>query len=84
MVVVRVRDVGVGDGNAGLLHLGHPRERDGRFHPVEAGEADVPFLVLDHVAVQVRHRAARLDDRVDVLRPHERVEAGVASRLVGQ
>ena len=80
--VVGIRDVAVGDRDPGLLHLRDPGQRDRRLHPVEAGEADVVVLVLDHVVVEVRHRPARLDDRVDVLRAHERVEAGVAARLV--
>ena len=68
VAVVRVRDVRVSDRDTGLLHLGDPGQRDGRLHAVEAREADAAGRILDHVAVQVRHRAARLDQRVDVLR----------------
>ena len=82
MAVVRVGDVRVGDRDPGLLHLRDPRKRDRRLHPVEAGEADVAARVLDHVAVQVSHRPARLDHRIDVLRAEEAVVVDVAARLV--
>ena len=82
--VVGIRDVPVGDGDPGLLHLRDEGQRDRRLHPVEAREADVVVLILDQVAVQVRHRPGRLDDRIDVLRAHQRVEAVVTARLVRQ
>jgi hypothetical protein len=43
-----------------------------------------PRRVLDDIPVEVRHRPARLDDRVDVLGAVEAIEARVAARLVGQ
>src|SRR5256885_10093368 len=69
--VMRVRDVCEGDRNAGLLHLGNPRQRDRRHHSIEAREADVPVRVLDRVAVEIRHRPARLDHRIHVLGAEE-------------
>ena len=80
--VVGVRDVGVRDRDPGLLHLRDPGERVRREHPVEAGEAEVAGGVLDRLPVEVRHRAARMDHRVDVLRPEEAAVAGVSARLV--
>ena len=40
--------------------------------------------VLDHVAVEVGHRPARLDHGIDVLRAEQAVEAAVAAGLVRQ
>ena len=57
VLVVGIGDVRVGNGDAGLLHLGDPGQRDARFHPVEAREADVVRRVLDHIAVEVGHGA---------------------------
>ena len=77
VAVMCVGDVRIGDRDARLLHLRDPRQRVGRLHSVEAREADVAARVLDGVAVEIRHRAARLDHGVDVLRAEETVVAGV-------
>ena len=84
MSVVGIGDVGVGDRHPGLLHLGDVGEGDGRLHAIEAREANVSGGVLDDVAGQVGHGAARLDDRVDVLGPEQAGVAGIAKRLVRQ
>ena len=84
MSVVGIGDVGVGDRNPGLLHLGDVGEGDGGLHAIEAREANVPGGVLDDVAGQVGHGATRLDDGVDVLGPEQAGVAGIAKRLVRQ
>ena len=52
--------------------------------PAEAGEPDVAVAVGDHVAVEVRERAARADDGRDELVPEERVESGVPPGSCGR
>ena len=50
--------------------------------PSKPGKPRWPVGVLDRLPVEVRHRAARMDHRVDVLRPEEPLVAGVSARLV--
>ena len=51
VVVVDVREVGVGDRDSGLLRRGGVAERVVRLHPVEAGEADVAASPRSEVVV---------------------------------
>ena len=83
VIVVRVGDVRVGDGNATLLHGRDVAERHRRAHAVEAGKADVAFAVGDDVAVEIGERRRRERGR-DVLVAEERAEAVIPARLVGQ
>jgi len=84
VAVVRIGNIRVGDGNAGFLHLGDVTERDGRFHSIESGEADVAGGVLNDVACEVCHGATGLDDGVDVRRTEQAAEAVVTTWLIGQ
>ena len=40
--------------------------------------------ILDYVAVDIRHRAAWLDHRINILGAEQAAEARVAARFVGQ
>ncbi len=51
--VVRIRDIGVSDGNPMLLHRSYVGKRHSSRHTIKAGETDVTFGVLNDVAVQI-------------------------------
>src|SRR5260370_36445935 len=65
--VVGIGNIGIGDGNAMFLHIGHVGKRDGCLHAIKAGETDVTVGVLDDIAVQVLHWQSRTDLRRDIL-----------------
>ena len=67
-----------------LLHRGHVGQRDLRRHAVEAGEADVVLRILDHVAVEVGHRAAGADLGRHILVSEQAHIARIPARLVRQ
>ena len=73
--VMGIGDVGEGDRNAGLLHLGGVGEgRRGR-HAVEPREPRVAEWILDRLPVQPGHvRVARVEERVDLLRAEQTLE----------
>jgi hypothetical protein len=76
--------VGIGNGNAGFLHLSDPGKGNGGFHDIEAREADVSGRVLDHITVEISHESGRFDDRVDIRGAEQTIEAVVAARLIRQ
>ena len=83
-VVVHVGQVGEGDRDAVRLQVqgvGQPHRAD---QPVVPGEPDVAGRILDHVPVQVAHRAGRADHRLDELVAEQRLVARIPARLVGQ
>ena len=83
MAVVDVGEVAVGDRHAVLLHRRDVAERVLREHAVEAREAAVAERIGDGCARRrVDARLPARDRRVDVFRPEERLEAGVAAGLV--
>ena len=85
VIVVRVRDVPERDGDACFLHLRDVPERYVRRHPIEAREAGVTERVCDRRAGRVFDNRVTAGDRgVDVEGAKEALEAGVATRLVGQ
>lgn len=77
MTVMRVRDVGVGDGHAVLLHRGGVRKRLG------GGDAAKAWESCDGVAEKIV-QAARSDYRHNVFVTVEGVEADVTAGLVRQ
>src|SRR5258708_23838457 len=81
---MRVRNIGVRDRNAVLLHRRNVRERYSGWHPVKPGKADMSGWILNHVPVQVHQRTAWADLRGDVFVAEEAHESRVASRLVGE
>ncbi len=84
MAIVRIRDIGISHRDASLLHLRNKGERYGRFHAIEAWEADMAGRILDHVAVEIGHRAAWLDHRIYILGAKKAAESRVAAWFVGQ
>ena len=82
--VMRVGDVGIGDRDTGFLHLGNVSQRNRGLHAIETGETGVSVGVLNHIAVEVGHGTAGLDDGIDVCGTEQAVEAVVAARLVIQ
>src|SRR5258708_6160195 len=82
--IVGIGDIGVGDGNAMFLHIGHVGKRDGCLHAIKAGETDVTVGVLDDIAVQVLHWQSRTDLRRDILMTEETHVPFVAARLLWQ
>ena len=81
---MRIRDVCIRDGNAGLLHLGDPGKRNCGLHAIEAWETDMSRRILDHIAVEIGHQSGGFDDWVDVCGAEQTFEAVVAARLIGQ
>ena len=84
VVVMRIRDVGVGDGDAVLLHGCNVGKRNLRRHSIEAGEADAMLGILDYVSVEIGHRTAGADLRCHVLVSEQTRVARVPARLVRQ
>src|SRR5260370_806050 len=82
--VVGIGNIGIGDGNAMFLHIGHVGKRDGCLHAIKAGETDVTVGVLDDIAVQVLHWQSRTDLRRDILMTEETHVPFVAARLLWQ
>src|SRR5438309_2648946 len=83
VVVVRVRDVGVGHRYAGFLHLGNVAEGVRRECPIEAGKSAASEWVRDWLTVHVIDAGiAAGDRRVDIFGTVERLVARVATRLI--
>src|SRR5205085_9385615 len=85
VIIVCVRDIGVGDWNPLLLHLGNVAQRVGRQGSIEAGEAWLPEWVGDGLAVHVVHgRTAIVNRRIDVLGAEQAEVAAVTAWFVGK
>src|ERR1700720_3810441 len=84
MPIMSVRNVCIGDGDTGLLHLGNISQRNRGLHAVKAGEASLSIGVLDHIAVEVGHGTAGLDYRIDIRGAEQTTKAVIATRFVRQ
>src|ERR1700730_5664917 len=79
VIIGDVREIGIGDWHAVLLHLRDVPEGVGRKRPIESGEARLPEWVGDRLAIHVVHRGTSVvDSRIDVLRAEETFIADVA------
>src|SRR5579884_753546 len=84
MGIVRVRDVGVGDGYAVFLHGRDIGERNGCGHTIKAWEANIAMRVLNDIAEKVCHRAIGTDLWRNIFIAIECLVAVVTARLAWQ